>query len=79
MFYLLSLAYVLLHLLPSVLLFFLLCTLGRIFHVLWVLSNRLGHALAGSSVPPVFASLSLPSRRPLRVVEGGAAFCGVRP
>lgn len=35
-------------------------------------------ALAGSSVPPVFAPSSPVSRRPLQVGEGGAAFGGGR-
>ena len=56
--------------------FCVLCTVGRIFHVLWTLSNRLDHALAGSTVPPLFAPLSPQPRRPLRVGEGGAALSG---
>lgn len=78
MHYLLLLALTVLYVLPSALLFCVFCTVGRIFHVLWALSNRLHFALAGSTVPPVFAPLSLPSRRPLRVGEGGAALSGAQ-
>lgn len=78
MHYLLLLAVTVLYVLPSALLFCIFCTLGRMFHVLWTLSNRLDHALAGSTVPPLFAPLSPQPRRPLRVGEGGAALSGVR-
>lgn len=77
MHYLLLLAYTALYLLPSALLFCVFCIVGRIFHVLWTLSNRLDHALAGSTVPSVFALLSPTPRRPLRVGEGGAALSGL--
>lgn len=47
---------------------------GRIVVVLAMLSNRQSHALAGSTVPPVFAPSCPASVAPAAVGQGGAGF-----
>ena len=52
---------------------------ARIVLALAILCNRLGDALDGSSVPPVFASSCSGHGRPLpSTAQGGAALLGVR-
>ena len=52
---------------------------ARVAFALAILCNRLGDALDGSSVPPVFASSCSGHGRPLPSTgQGGAAFPGVR-